>query len=300
MEVVEKHETVLLKEAVEALNLSAHSVVVDATGGAGGHSAQILSMLQSQGTLIVFESDQHMIAKLRARLGTPAAKLEVLEKNFRTIEASVRALGIEKVDAVLADLGWNSEQFFEEGKGFSFQKDEPLLMTYGDPHTAPFTASDIINTWSEEALADALYAYADERYARRIARTIVEDRKSAPIVTTSQLVASVMRAVPALYRRGRIHPATKTFQALRIAVNDEFDALREFIEGSLSVLSPQGRLAIITFHSIEDRIVKEMYREAAHAGRGTILTKKPIVPSATEVQKNSRARSAHLRIFQTS
>ena len=299
MEVVETHKTVLLKEAVEALNLAPQSVVVDATGGAGGHSAQILSVLQSQGTLIVFESDQNMVAKLRVRLGTPDAQLHILPKNFRTIASSLVDLGLTKVDAVLADLGWNSEQFEGGGRGFSFKRDEPLLMTYGDPASAPFTAQDVVNTWSEGALADALYAYADERYARRIARTIIEERMREPITTTTRLVACIEKAVPPAYRRGRIHPATKTFQALRIAVNDEFDALRDFIAGSLSVLGQGGVLAIITFHSIEDRIVKDAFRTAARDGKGTILTKKPITPTDEEIAMNPRARSAHLRIFHT-
>ena len=205
--------------------------------------------------------------------------------------------GLEKVDAVLADLGWNTDQFETEGKGFSFKKDEPLIMTYGDARHAPFDARDIVNSWSEETIADALYAYADERFARRIAEKICDRRVIAKIETTTDLVECILAAIPKRYQHGRTHPATKTFQALRIAVNDELDALKDFILGSIEVLKPGGRLAIITFHSIEDRIVKQTFRELQVQGVGTIVTKKPIVASADELKANPRARSAQLRIF---
>lgn len=177
--------------------------------------------------------------------------------------------------------------------------DEPLLMTYGDSSTYPFTAKDIVNEWREETIADLLYAYADEHFARRIAKKIVETRKEKPLETTKDLVACVLEAVPKKFHHGRIHPATKTFQALRIAVNDELDAVKELIEGSLNILQTHGRLSIITFHSIEDRIVKNTFKDNAEAGYGTILTKKPITATEEELTQNPRARSAKLRIFET-
>ncbi len=223
------------------------------------------------------------------------ASVKVVRGNFRNIESIVKGEGIESVDGVLADLGWNSEQFEGSGKGFSFQKDEPLQMTYGPADEYPFTARDIVNDWSEEVVADVLYAYADERFSRRIARGIKEAREKQPIETTHQLASIVEASIGR--RRGKIHPATKTFQALRIAVNDELDALRELIEGATKVLRKDGRLAIITFHSIEDRIVKHRFKELEEAGYGEILTKKPLTPTVEEVEENPRSRSAKLRIF---
>ncbi len=295
---VRGHHTVLLHEATEGLLINPGGVVVDATGGAGGHSGQILASLKGKGSLIVIDSDPEMVVKLTKRLVPKGVALHVVCGNFRAIDEVVAAQGFSKVDAILADLGWNSEQFESEGKGFSFQKNEPLLMTYGDPLKAPFTARDIVNTWKEEAIADALYAYADERFARRIAHEIVMARKDNDIETTEDLVACIRKAVPKRYQQGRTHPATKTFQALRIAVNDELDALTEFIQKSVELLNPQGRLAIISFHSIEDRILKQMYRSLEKEGVGRIVTKKPIAASEEELARNPRARSANLRIFE--
>lgn len=295
---VRGHHTVLLHEATEGLMLNPGSVVVDATGGAGGHSGQILTSLKGKGTLVVIDSDPEMVVKLKKRLVPKGVALHVVCGNFRNITEVMAHQGVSEAHAILADLGWNSEQFETEGKGFSFQKNEPLLMTYGDPLKAPFTAHDIVNTWKEEAIADALYAYADERFARRIAHEIVMARKDNDIATTDDLVACIRKAVPKRYQQGRTHPATKTFQALRIAVNDELDALNDFIQSSVELLISKGRLAIISFHSIEDRIVKQAYRALEKEGIGKIVTKKPIAASEEELARNPRARSATLRIFE--
>lgn len=299
MENSHPHKTVLQREAVDALALKGNSIVVDATGGAGGHSARILETLTKEGVLIVIDSDPHAIEHIKHRIGENAAKVYFRCGNFRAIEQIITELGIEKVDAVLADLGWNSAQFETGGKGFSFLRDEPLLMTYGDSTSYSFTAKDIVNEWREESIADLIYAYADEHFARRIAKKIVETRKNKTIETTNDLVTCILEAVPKKFHHGRIHPATKTFQALRIAVNDELDAIKELIEGSLNILQTHGRLSIITFHSIEDRIVKNIFKEQAEAGYGTILTKKPIIATEEELKENPRARSAKLRIFET-
>jgi len=299
MENSHPHKTVLLKEAVDALALTGSSVVVDATGGAGGHSERILETLTKEGVLIVIDSDPHAIEHIKHRIGDNAAKIHFRCGNFRAIDRIVTELGIEKVDAVLADLGWNSAQFETGEKGFSFLRDEPLLMTYGESSAYSFTAKDIVNEWREEAIADLIYAYADEHFARRIAKKIVETRKVKPLETTRDLIACVLEAVPKKFHHGRIHPATKTFQALRIAVNDELDAVTELIEGSLNILQTHGRLSIITFHSIEDRIVKNTFKDNAEKGRGIVLTKKPIIATQEELKENPRARSAKLRIFET-
>jgi 16S rRNA (cytosine1402-N4)-methyltransferase len=180
------------------------------------------------------------------------------------------------------------EQFSGNGKGFSFQVDEPLIMTLGDAMGYAFTAGDIVNDWEEESLVNILTGYGEERYARRIAKGIVEAREKGPIRTTKDLVSIIERVVPKGYLHGRIHPATRTFQALRITVNDEFETLSEFIEKAIMALAPKGRLAIITFHSLEDRIVKHAFRAYMEKGEGTVITKKP----------NTRSRSAKLRVFE--
>jgi 16S rRNA (cytosine1402-N4)-methyltransferase len=194
-------------------------------------------------------------------------------------------------------LGWRMEQFSDGQKGFSFQHDGPLHMTFGEPEDYPFTAEDIVNDWDEAVLADIFYGYADERYARRIASAIVRARKESRITTTKQLSQIVEESLPAVARRGKIHPATKTFQALRIAVNNELGVLEEFVKDSLSVLSPGGRLGIITFHSIEDRVVKHLFREFKEADQGVLTPKKPIVPTREELLTNPRSRSAKLRVI---
>jgi len=292
------HKTVLLTEAVDALDLKEDSVVVDATGGGGGHSERILETLGANGTLVVLDSDPTVVEKLTERFKDARATVHVRLANFRNIAEVLADLQITAVDAILADLGWNSMQFEMGGKGFSFQKDEPLLMTYGAQENYSFTAADIVNEWSESVIADVLYAYADEHYARRIAKHIVEIREKTPITTSQALATAVKDAVPGPYKRGRIHPATKTFQALRIAVNDELDALRELLEAATRVTREHGRIAIISFHSIEDRIVKRFFREMEQAQVGRIVTKKPLVPTEEELKENPRARSAKLRTFE--
>jgi 16S rRNA (cytosine1402-N4)-methyltransferase len=221
-----------------------------------------------------------------------------VQANFCELAATLRSLQIEKVDAVLADLGWRIEQFETGGKGLSFRADEPLIMTFGDPIEYPFTARDIVNEWEEETLSNIFFGYAEERYAKRIAKQIVARRAVAPIETTHELVAIVKSAVPSSYLHKRTHPATKVFQALRIAVNDELGALEKFLTAALQELEVGGRLAIITFHSIEDRIVKQTFRSFKQAGQADLINKKPIVPSRAEMETNSRARSAKLRIIE--
>jgi 16S rRNA (cytosine1402-N4)-methyltransferase len=201
------------------------------------------------------------------------------------------------VDAILADLGWRTDQFTDGGKGFSFNAEEPLLMTYGDPDKYIFTAHDIVNSWEEENIADVLYGYAEERHSRRIAKAIVEARNKSEIKTANQLAKIINDAVPGFYKSGRIHPATKTFQALRIAVNDEFGTLEKFISSALDSLTEDGVLAIISFHSLEDRIIKLRFREAVKTGNYILVNKKPVSASREELLQNPRARSAKLRVI---
>jgi 16S rRNA (cytosine1402-N4)-methyltransferase len=272
--------------------------VIDATLGAGGHAQRIAASLGRAGTLVGIDADKAAVEAAQDLFRDAACTVHLVEGNFRTLKTQLVLLHITHVDAILADLGWRMEQFSGNGKGFSFLVDEPLLMTFGTPSEYPFTARDIVNEWTEEQITQVLKGYGEERYARRIARGITEAREVEPIETTAQLVSVIERSVPALYRHGRIHPATKTFQALRIAVNDELEALEQFIAQSIDVLAEGGRLAIITFHSIEDRIVKHLFRTYAHDQKGTVVTKRPIVPTAEEIRTNKRARSAKLRIFE--
>ena len=290
-----KHETVLLHEAVEALAIRPDSVIVDTTFGAGGHAAEIVAQLGPTGHYIGIDTDQ---SALRHTLST-AKNATLVHGNFRELGALIGSFDeYSRVDGILADLGWRMEQFSGNGRGFSFRHDEPLLMTLGDPDDYSFTARDIVNQWDEHVLADIIFGYGEERFARRIAKKIVDTRTETPIETSKQLSDLIVSAYPAAARHGRTHVATKTFQALRIAVNDELAAIEQLIEQGIELLSPQGRLAIITFHSIEDRVVKHAYRAAQAAERGKVITKKPITPSSEELETNPRARSAKLRIFE--
>ncbi|MFW6209999.1 MAG: 16S rRNA (cytosine(1402)-N(4))-methyltransferase RsmH [Patescibacteria group bacterium] len=289
-----QHTTVLRDEAVTGLALTPESIVVDATFGAGGHSHAIRKVLGPTGRLIAVDKDPTAIRS--ASFPPDGAAVDLVNDSFSNLRQILRSLHIDSVDAVLADLGWRSEQFADGARGFSFQESGPLLMTYGDPTTYPFTAYDIVNEWDEKVLADIIYGYGEDRLARRIARSIVTSRATAPIETTTELAAIIVEAYPAQLRHGRIHPATKTFQALRIAVNDELGVLEEFITEAVASLTPSGRLAIITFHSLEDRIVKHRFRELRDAGVLDLVNKRPITPTPEEVAQNPRARSAKLRI----
>ncbi len=295
---MERHVTVLIDEAVKALAINESSVVVDATLGACGHTRAITALLGTNGTYIGIDADSVAVTQAPQIIGNVACTTHFITDNFRRIDSIVHNVHQGNVDAILADLGWRMEQFSGNGKGFSFQIDEPLIMTYGDSEQYAFTAHDIVNEWEEEQIVSILRGYGEERFAGRIARHIVEAREVKPIDTTFELVAIIESAVPLFYKRARLHCATRTFQALRITVNDEFSALEEFLAKAITVLAPKGRLAIITFHSMEDRIVKHTFKNFTHDQTGILVTKKPITPSITELQANPRARSAKLRIFE--
>ena len=221
-----------------------------------------------------------------------------MNDNFRNLARIVERLGIAPIDAILFDLGWSGYQIAAP-RGFSFQNEEPLLMNYSTNELGTGeTAADIVNSTCEAALADIIFMYGEERFARPIARAIVEARSKERILTTGALVAAIKAGTPTRYHKQKIHPATRTFQALRIAVNDEIGALREGLSAAINSLAPGGRLAIISFHSIEDRIVKNTLRDAADAGLGAMTPKKPIVPARAEILHNRRARSAKLRVFE--
>lgn len=285
-----------MDEAIEQLSLESTDVVVDATIGGAGHFKALLSHLSKDGVLVGIDADEEAVQRGKDASALAQASVHVVHDNFRNLGGILDRLNIKTIDKALFDLGWSSYHL-SAGRGFSFQVDEPLHMTYGTPKQGK-TAADIINLASEEALADMLCALGEERFARSIARAIVEVRAQAPITTTKELVDAVLQGTPVWYQRRRIHPATKTFQALRIAVNDELGALREGLTTAINRLSDGGRIAVISFHSIEDRIVKIMLKDRAHDGTGTLVTKKPITPSRAELLANPRARSAKLRVFE--
>lgn len=289
-----QHITVLQQEAVDGLSLTQSDVVVDATFGAGGHAAVIIDRLGAKGTYIGIDADETAFEGKSFTNAKPTVHL--VNNNFRNISEILGSLHITHADAILADLGWRMEQFTSGGKGFSFMHDEPLHMTFGDPTQYEFTASEIVNEWGEDSIADIIFGYGEDRAARKIAKAIVTARKQAPFKTTGDLVSCIETVIPRKHFH-KVHPATKTFQALRITVNDELGALEQFLKDGFHALAPGGRMAIITFHSLEDRVVKHYFRELKDAALATLITKKPITASQEELKANPRARSAKLRII---
>lgn len=286
-----------MDEVLVALAVTPSDLVVDATLGGAGHFRQLLAALGESGTIVGIDADPEALERAREayaedrRAERPVAHL--VNDNFRNLARILERLRLERADAILFDLGWSGYQI-ASSRGFSFtDPDQPLLMTYA---SSGETAADILNGATEEELADLIFAYGEERFSRSIARAIIAARASERLLTTGQLVAAVEAGTPEWYHHRRIHPATKTFQALRIAVNDEFGALKEGLAAALSVLAPGGRLAIISFHSSEDRIVKQALKDAERGGLGS-SSKKPVVPTRAEATRNRRARSAKLRVF---
>lgn len=294
------HRPVLLQEIVDQFRNTdikdRNPIFLDGTLGGAGHSKAIANLFKGKLTLIGLDRDKEAIERAKDALSGCAEKIILENKDFRNMDIVLKKNEIGNVDLILLDLGISSDELDLSGRGFTFQKDEPLLMTMGDPTTYPFTAKDIVNNWEEEVIADVIFGYGEDRFARRIARSIVSYRIKKHIETTFELAEIVKSAVPAFVRRGKIHPATKTFQALRIAVNDELNALKEGLQKGFEALNGGGRMAIISFHSLEDRIVKDFYKRKSNEAQ--ILTKKPIVPSDEEIAENPRSRSAKLRVIE--
>jgi 16S rRNA (cytosine1402-N4)-methyltransferase len=289
----ERHVPVLLNEALQYLGLKPGSTVVDCTLGLAGHSAEIARRLGPKGRLIAFDRDPQALDLARAKLDRvieelddQAPQVELIGEPFSSAPMHVKPA---TVDALLADFGVSSLQLDEATRGFSFMADGPLDMRMDTRRGE--TAAQVVNEASERELADLIYEYGEERRSRRIARAIVRGR---PVTTTGQLAQIVRAAAPAM-KQDRIHPATRTFQAIRIYVNRELDEIRALMEAAPKLLKPAGRLAVISFHSLEDRIVKDSLREGAHQGIWTLLTKKPVTASEEEMDRNPRARSAKLR-----
>jgi 16S rRNA (cytosine1402-N4)-methyltransferase len=293
------HIPVLLKEAIEVLDLKKGDTVLDCTINGGGHSFVIAESIGKRGTLIGLDEDAGALSRAKEHLAGSGAKVILKESNFRNLDKVLLMAGIGEVDKVLFDFGLSSDQLDNSGRGFSFKRDEPLLMTLGIvPKLGQLTALEILNSWSEEDLAGIIYEYGEERFSRRIAHGIAEARKKDVIRTTAELSEIIKRSVPASYRNGRIHPATRTFQAIRIAVNDELGAIKEGLAKASQAISPGGRVVVISFHSLEDRIVKQYFRDLAKSGKFRLITKRPIVPEREEEKANPRARSAKLRAIE--
>lgn len=293
------HIPVLLQESLEGLSLQEGGIYVDCTTNRGGHSIEIAKKIGETGTLICIDLDQEALAEARTNMEKlkNAPKIHFICSNYRFLPQILSDLKIDHVDGILADLGISSQELDESGRGFSFSKDEPLLMTFiAKPEEDVTTAYDIVNFWSESTIADILYGFADERYARRIARKIVENREAVPIETTFQLVEVIKSAVPVLYQHKKSHFATRTFQALRMAVNDELGGIGDLVNALPDVLASKGRACLISFHSTEDRVVKNGLR--AHIDTLKPITKKPIIPTEEEINNNVRSRSAQLRIVE--
>lgn len=271
---------------------------LDGTLGGAGHALKLAESLRGKLWVIGLDRDPSAIERAKSVLDGKADKVILECENYRNLDKVLDKNGVERIDAMLLDLGISSDELEASGKGFSFQRDEPLFMTMGDPNDKerhPFTAADIVNGWEEETLANIIYGYGEERFARRIARSIVAYRLKKKIETSHELGEVVKMAVPPPTRRGKIHPATRTFQALRIAVNDELGALKDGLKKGFERLAPKGRMTVISFHSIEDRIVKEFFKARHDDETGVVATKKPVTASDEEVQTNPRARSAKLR-----
>ncbi|MCD6149574.1 16S rRNA (cytosine(1402)-N(4))-methyltransferase RsmH [bacterium] len=308
------HKPVLLEESLEKLNLKKGSVVVDATLGGGGHSLEILKRILPGGKLIAIDRDEEAIKNFKSKLkdlniGLKKENLELVNDNFAGLGSILEALKIERVDAILADFGMSSDQLEDAERGFSFKKDAELDMRMDQ--NGKQTAREIINTYSQNHLEKILREFGEERYARKIAKAIILQRKIKPIEKTLRLAEIISSAVPGKYRRGKKHFAVKTFQALRIEVNNELENIKCFLPQAIDILKTAGRLAVISFHSGEDRIVKNLFKENARGcicppkfpicrcgrkPRIKIISKKPIIPKCEEIEINPRARSAKLRV----
>ena len=308
-----EHKSVLLNECIEGLNIKSNGVYVDGTIGGAGHSSQIYKRLDTDGLLIGLDQDQFAVKTSNDRLTSieSKAKFRIINTNFKNIKSACDSLEVKGVDGILLDLGVSSHQLDEGSRGFSYQHDAPLDMRMDQ--TADFSAFDIVNNYEESDLYRIIRDYGEDKWASRIAKFIVEARKDGKIDTTYQLVDIIKRAVPAAARRDGPHPAKRTFQAIRIEVNNELGILERTIQDCVDMLNSGGRLCIITFHSLEDRIVKQQFNKQVNpcscppafpkcvCGKeptAVLVNRKPIVASEQELSDNPRARSAKLRVLQ--
>ncbi|MEH7110824.1 16S rRNA (cytosine(1402)-N(4))-methyltransferase RsmH [Neobacillus niacini] len=304
-----EHTTVLLDEAVNGLNIKPDGIYVDCTLGGAGHSSLILSKLIDNGKLFAFDQDEIAIANAKEKLSLYGEQLTIIKSNFLYLKEELEKLGVEKVDGVLYDLGVSSPQLDTPERGFSYHHDAPLDMRMDND--ADISAYDVINHWSFEDLVRIFFRYGEEKFSKQIARKIEARREMKPIETTFELVELIKEGIPAPARRKGGHPAKRVFQAVRIAVNDELAVFEKSLQKAIEILNPGGRISVITFHSLEDRICKAAFKkesETPNLPKGLpiipdefkpnlkLITRKPLLPSEEELEQNNRARSAKLRI----
>lgn len=306
-----QHTSVLLHETVDGLNIRPDGIYVDATLGGGGHAFQVCSRLDSKGRFIGIDQDAAAIEAAGARLSVFGEKVTIIRSNYCDMKARLQEIGIDKVDGIMIDLGVSSYQLDTADRGFSYRMDAPLDMRMDQRQT--MTAKDIVNTYSEMELFHVIRDYGEDRFAKNIAKHIVAERQKSPIETTGQLVDIIRQSIPMKVQKTTGHPAKRTFQAIRIELNRELDVLKDTLDDMIDLLNPGGRLCVITFHSLEDRIVKSNFRRnenpctcpsdfpvcvCGKVSKGRVVTRKPILPSEEELEVNSRSKSAKLRIFE--
>lgn len=306
-----EHKSVLLYETVDSLNIRPDGIYVDGTLGGGGHAYEVCRRLGEHGRLIGIDQDADAIAAATKRLEPFADKVTVVRSNYENIASVLHELGIEKVDGIYLDLGVSSYQLDTASRGFTYREDAPLDMRMDQRNTQ--TAADIVNTYSEMELYRIIRDYGEDRFAKNIAKHIVRQRQEKPYETTGELIETIKTAIPAKIRATGGHPAKRTFQAIRIELNHELDVLNCSIDTMIDLLNPGGRLSIITFHSLEDRIVKKRFRDnenpcicppefpvcmCGRKSKGTVITRKPIVPGEEELEYNKRSKSSKLRVFE--
>lgn len=305
------HTSVLLQETIDSLNIRPDGVYVDGTLGGGGHSYEIASRLSDRGQLIGIDQDEAAITAAGERLKEFGDRVIIVRSNYRNTKSILQSLQIEKIDGMMLDLGVSSYQLDTEERGFSYRYDAPLDMRMDKRQT--LTARDIVNGYSEMELFRVIRDYGEDKFAKNIAKHIVAARQQSPIETTGQLNEIIKAAIPAKMRAEGGHPSKRTYQAIRIECNKELEVLRDSLEELIGLLNPGGRLCIITFHSLEDRIVKSAFKKAENpctcppsfpvcvcgkVSQGKVITNKPILPGEEELERNSRAKSAKLRIFE--
>lgn len=288
------HFPVLLKEVIDNLGLKPGKTVLDATAGGGGHAEEILRRITPGGRLVAIDRDPQAIDRVMKRLEAVGGEVIYAKDDFRNVDRILKEAGIEEVDGAVFDLGFSSFQVDEAEKGFSFLKEGPLDMRF-DPGRG-VSAREVVNRFTRDELAGIIREYGEERHARKVAEAICAARKKKRIDSTGDLASLIQDAIGGWYRKLRLHPAARTFQALRIYVNDELGAAEEGVKKALGLLSGGGRICVISFHSLEDRIIKNIFRDASRSGAARLITKKPIVPSEAETEENPRSRSAKLRV----
>ncbi len=307
------HTSVLLRETVDGLNVRPDGIYVDATLGGGGHAFEVCSRLNDKGRFIGIDQDADAIEAAGKRLEGFGEKVTIIRSNYRDMKPQLHKIGIDKVDGIVIDLGVSSYQLDTADRGFSYRVDAPLDMRMDQRQK--MTAKDIINGYSESELYRVIRDYGEDRFAKNIAKHIVAEREKAPIETTGQLNEIIRHAIPMKIRKMSGHPSKRTFQAIRIELNHELDVLKDSLDEMIDMLNPGGRICIITFHSLEDRIVKSAFRKnenpctcpshfpacvCGKVSKGKVVTRKPILPSVEEMESNSRSKSAKLRIFERS